>query len=392
MVVCFPSVGLCVGPVQQQSLCDPESRRRRRRRRSSYGENCCDHCSTTTCYLLLRLHRVSACISDCFLACLKAVADGLQQVYGEALYQSYALKRRDIALLLAVGHATSLSLGTFLGASADTIGRKRMCMLYCFLQVLAFFAKQMNNFKVLCFAHVCLGLSAALYFSAFEAWMTTEHEKMGFRHEWLNETFWMMSLGMGIVAIGSGALANFLVEREGVGARAPSFAAAVVSAVCFLIIKSTWVENVGVRHISLSRPISNAFQALQEKSVALLGWAQACFDLAVGIFWLLWIPTLVADGREVQSGLIYTCLMASRMLGSSIAALLQCGPLNTPPGAFLPYIFLVAAGSLFLPAYDYQEIGVLLACFCLFHICVGIIWPSLAHLRNIFLMTGVLLC
>jgi hypothetical protein len=170
---------------------------------------------------------------------------------------------------------------------------------------------------------------------------------MGFRHEWLNETFWMMSLGMGIVAIGSGALANFLVEREGVGARAPSFAAAVVSAVCFLIIKSTWVENVGVRHISLSRPISNAFQALQgkislnmgagfvgspcafrkagrfvpcvrrcscysdigsngfggvlelwacaEKSVALLGWAQACFDLAVGIFWLLWIPTLVVS-------------------------------------------------------------------------------------------------
>ncbi len=53
-----------------------------------------------------------------------------------------------------------------------------MCMLYCFLQVVAFFAKQMNNFKVLCFAHVCLGLSAALYFSAFEAWMTTEHEKV----------------------------------------------------------------------------------------------------------------------------------------------------------------------------------------------------------------------
>jgi FtsH-binding integral membrane protein len=118
---------------------------------------------------------------------------------------------------------------------------------------------------------------------------------MGFRHEWLNETFWMMSLGMGIVAIGSGALANLLVEREGVGARAPSFAAAVVSTVCFLIIKSTWVENVGVRHISLSRPILNAFQALQEKSVALLGWAQACFDLAVAIFWLLWIPTLVVS-------------------------------------------------------------------------------------------------
>jgi hypothetical protein len=171
--------------------------------------------------------------------------------------------------------------------------------------------------------------------------------QMGFRHEWLNETFWMMSLGMGIVAVGSGALANLLVEWEGVGARAPSFAAAVVSTVCFLIIKSTWVENVGVRHISLSRPISNAFQALQgkislnmgagsvgspcafrkagrfvpcvrrcscysdigsnrfggvlelwacaEKSVAFLGWAQASFDLAVAIFWLLWIPTLVVS-------------------------------------------------------------------------------------------------
>ncbi len=58
----------------------------------------------------------------------RAVADGLQQVYGEALYEGYALKRRDIALLLAVGYATSLPLGTFLGASADTmyVGHKSM--------------------------------------------------------------------------------------------------------------------------------------------------------------------------------------------------------------------------------------------------------------------------
>lgn len=47
------------------------------------------------------------------------MADALQIVYSDALYESYGLKRKDIATLLAVAYGSSLSLGTVIAASAD---------------------------------------------------------------------------------------------------------------------------------------------------------------------------------------------------------------------------------------------------------------------------------
>lgn len=32
-----------------------------------------------------------------------------------------------------------------------------------------------------------------------------------------------------------------------------------------------------------------------DKRIALLGWTQACFDLSIAVFWLLWTPTLVVS-------------------------------------------------------------------------------------------------
>jgi hypothetical protein len=54
------------------------------------------------------------------------------------------------------------------------------------------------------------------------------------------------------------------------------------------------------------------------------------------------------------------------------------------PEAYLTTAFVTASFSLAVPAYDYQEIGVLVALFCLFNACVGIISPSLARLRSIY--------
>lgn len=64
-----------------------------------------------------------------------------------------------------------------------------------------------------------------------------------------------------------------------------------------------------------------------------------------------------ADGREVNSGFIFAQLMASMMLGSSIAALFLCGPFYVLPEIYLPYVLGVAGASLILPAYDYQVWG-----------------------------------
>lgn len=51
--------------------------------------------------------------------CILAVADALQIVYSEALYESYGLRRKEIATLFAVGYASSLCFGTFFAAAAD---------------------------------------------------------------------------------------------------------------------------------------------------------------------------------------------------------------------------------------------------------------------------------
>jgi hypothetical protein len=64
------------------------------------------------------------------------------------------------------------------------------------------------------------------------------------------------------------------------------------------------------------------------------------------------------------------------------------------PEEYLMTAFVTASFSLAVLAYDYQEIGVLVALFCLFNACVGIISPSLARLRSIYvsndMRTGLL--
>lgn len=66
----------------------------------------------------------------------------------------------------------------------------------------------------------------------------------------------------------------------------------------------------------------------------------------------LWLNQ--ADGREVHSGLIYTRLIASMILGTTIAAYLLHGPYYLRPESVLSYVLLVGGLSLFLPAWDHQ--------------------------------------
>lgn len=315
---------------------------------------------------------------------LASVADALQMVYSEALYESFGLRRKEIATLFAVGYGSSLSLGTIIAASADYIGRKRACMLYGFFQVLGCLAKQYPDFRVLCFAHVSLGIATSLLYSSFESWMIVEHEKMGFRQEWLSESFWLMAFSNGIVATGSGALANAVANYQGFIGPAPLILATVTALLSILVVKRAFTENVGTSS-NLWRPLEHAIQSLSDKKVLLLGWTQVCFDFSVIIFWFLWTPTLVADGREVHSGVIFTRLMASMMIGTTIAACLLQGPYYLRPEIFLPYVLIVGGLSLFLPAYAHQELRVLLWCFCVFHICVGVALPSLARLRSMYI-------
>ncbi|CAM6109941.1 unnamed protein product [Calypogeia fissa] len=328
-------------------------------------------------------------------------AEGLQGVYGEALYENlHKFEAREIGFLLVTVQASSLIVGTFLGAAADSIGRKKACIIAGLFQFAACCLDGLcNDFYGVWLANVCRGIGISVFPSAFEAWLTSEHERLGFKQDWLSRTFWVMAFGMGVAAVTAGVWANFLVYRLGFGLASPFLSAAAVSFLWIVLLCTGWTENASScsSNVSISTDIPQAYgvwqafvnagHAITDKRVLLLGWTQACFDLSLAIFWLLWTPTMVSDGREIHSGVLYSYFMGSLMLGSVIASIILCGPFPVRPEIFLPWVFLAASLSMVVPGYDYQEIQVLVAAFCVFHICVGIAWPSLARLRNIYILS-----
>ncbi|KAL3689719.1 hypothetical protein R1sor_016028 [Riccia sorocarpa] len=316
---------------------------------------------------------------------LFTLIEGLQTVYREALYQDYGFGRREIGIFVVTVHTVALFFGTILGVAADSIGRRKATIICGLLELVGCSVRYSKDFYLLCFANVCHGLAISLFPTALEAWLISEHERLGFRQEWLCKTLWLMALGTGAAAIGVGAFANLMVDRLGLGLVSPTFVAAAVAGLGIFLVLNGWVENVGTQQHKLSVAMVNAFQALTDRRILLLGWVQATFDVTFAAFQFLWTPTLIADGRDIHSGMIYVYLMASLMLGSAVAALLLCGPYTNRPETFLPLVFIIASLALLVPAYDHQEIWLLVTVFCIYHICVGIAWPSLAYLRIIYI-------
>uniref|UniRef100_A0A2P2JDA9 Molybdate-anion transporter isoform X2 n=1 Tax=Rhizophora mucronata TaxID=61149 RepID=A0A2P2JDA9_RHIMU len=70
------------------------------------------------------------------------------------------------------------------------------------------------------------------------------------------------------------------------------------------------------------------------------------------------------------------------MLGSTVFPWLFSGPSSPRIEDGLAYAFITLGIVLSVAAYDYQEIGLLVSLFCLFHAGIGLIIPSLARLRT----------
>ena len=80
----------------------------------------------------------------CIFAC--HVADWLQGPYIYELYVSYGFSEKEIAELFVGGFGSSFLVGTFVGALADSYGRKFMSIVYCISYSIACFTKLINNY------------------------------------------------------------------------------------------------------------------------------------------------------------------------------------------------------------------------------------------------------
>lgn len=141
-------------------------------------------------------------------------ADWLQGPYVYALYSSYNFSKHDIAVLFVGGFGASMLFGTFIGAAADKMGRKRLCQVYCVLYFLSCVTKHAKDYWVLMLGRVLGGIATSLLFSSFESWMVCEHNARGYGGAALNDTFSLMYFGNSLCAILAGMMAEAAADMR----------------------------------------------------------------------------------------------------------------------------------------------------------------------------------
>lgn len=314
---------------------------------------------------------------------LSSVMEGIGSVLGEYEFEGYGVSRETMALCLAAGAAAALLVGSFLGVLSDIIGPRKACLLFCILHLLTGLMKTVSRHPNMWVTSICLTLASSLFSFCFETWMVTEHEKQGHRQELLYDTFWLMTLYESASFVGSQGITNLLLENLHKGIFSPSALAALLATISILYIRKEWNVSQSTSNTASYRKSFSA-HILNDKRVWMLAWAQASVYFSMSIFWILWAPTIVADGREVRLSLIYPCFLGSRVLGSTAFPWFFGGASSLHSEDSLIVAFVVAGLALLVVAYDYQEIGFLVVVFCIFHACVGFILPSLARLRTLY--------
>ncbi|KAK8517487.1 hypothetical protein V6N12_016337 [Hibiscus sabdariffa] len=313
---------------------------------------------------------------------LASVLEGLWSVYGEFELVYHGISKEDTVTFLLIGFGAALFVGSFLGPVSDLIGRKKVCLVFFMLHLIVGIWRMIASSPSFWIANVCLSLATSIFTFSFEKWAVMEHDKMGHRQEILNETFWLMIFFESASLIGSQVIGNWMVGgnlEKGIGS--PSAAAALLAMVGIICMSR---DHDGTPKTIMFKDYRASFYAyiLGDRRIWLLACAQTCLHFSIAVFWILWAPTLVADGREVYLGLIYPCMLGARMLGSTVFPWLIDASFRTED--CLMYAFVTEALLLSIIAYDYQDIGVLVTQFSLFHACIGLILPSLARLRTMY--------
>ncbi|XP_021714421.1 molybdate-anion transporter-like [Chenopodium quinoa] len=315
---------------------------------------------------------------------LSSVLEGLWLVNGEYEIVNYGLTKQQMIVLLSSGCLASLILGTFLGIFSDALGHKKLCLLFSILHLIMAVWKTLAAHPAIWIVCLCLSLASSIFTFSFESWMVVEHDKQGYRQDALNDTFWLMSFFESTSLILSQVLANWALGHGSMrGFISPSVITVLLASVNLVFTIRGWPESSARGKFKEHRAAFIVF-FFGDKRVWLLGCAQACLHFSAAVFWILWAPTIVADGREVQLGFMYPCFLGARMLGITIFPWTLSGLLSLRVEDCLLYEFIAAGVILAIVAYDYQEIGVFVALFCLFQAVAGLILPTIARLRTMY--------
>mmetsp|Transcript_45752 Transcript_45752/g.99372 ORF Transcript_45752/g.99372 Transcript_45752/m.99372 type:complete len:464 (+) Transcript_45752:49-1440(+) len=323
------------------------------------------------------------------------LADWLQGTHMYTLYMSYNQSNINVSVgtLFFTGFLAAGILGTFTGPLVDKYGRKNACLVYVVLEVIINLLEHVNMMSLLLVGRVLGGISTSLLFSAFEAWMVTEHRKRGFPEEWIGQTFGHGAVWNGVMAIAAGFLAQ--VSADWFGDIGPFQLAIALTILAGALILS-WRENYGGGHDESSSGdsgFSGAWSAVMgNKKLLLVGSVYALFEGAMYTFVFNWVPTLaraLGDWGKMAAvqGLLFSCLMAAISIGGEVY---NFSFRIAPVEVIGVVVFGVAAACMAVPTYcDLYGCGdndatfrLVFVAFLGFEMCVGAFQPCIATHRS----------
>ncbi|CAI9111310.1 OLC1v1011506C1 [Oldenlandia corymbosa var. corymbosa] len=315
---------------------------------------------------------------------ISSVTEGLGLLYGEYEWEYYGVDKQQMLLCLCVGSAASLCIGSFLGAVSDMFGSKKACLMFYILHFIVAIWKCVIGRPSVWVASICLSLASSIFSFSFETWMVAEHTKLGQRQDVLSDMFWLMNFVESASLICSQCLGNWLFRNgSGKNVMAPNYAILVLAIVSIICVAQGAKGSPQTTNFEDYRA-SFWTHVISDKRVWLLSWSQACVNLSIAVFWILWAPTIVGDGREVNLGLLFPCWMGAKMLGSTLFPWMFSGRTSIRIEECLVYVLSSMGLILSVVAYDYQDVKILLILFFIFHACVGLVLPSLARLRSMY--------
>eukprot|EP01036_Dinobryon_divergens_P024862 gene24862-33350_t len=359
---------------------------------------------------------------------LMRLADWLQGPYFYEVYSSKLISGNPVSLdlvskLFLVGFASTGLFGPWIGRFVDSVGRKAGTIAYAVLYSIGALSTRSNILPLLLLGRVAGGLGTSLLFSAPEAWLVGEYQKLNTTSgKWLGETFGWAYAGDSLVAILAGQLAALTAAKE--GPTGPFTLSVLFLSLGSLLAIFNWSENVAPKSTAASsssstssesgsdsgdtpaaaaaennsNSISAAISAMsKDPRILLLGAVQALFEGAMYIFVLQWPPaikaailasplfTQSAGALTVPFGNIFSCFMACCLLGSTLFGALQASGKIKVEMSFAAMLYVAAAAISAATFAGVANLPALIAAFFIFEVCVGMYFPSIGTLRSKYL-------
>ncbi|VUC30563.1 unnamed protein product [Clonostachys rosea] len=310
---------------------------------------------------------------------LAIASDWLQGSFTYSLYRNtHQITETTIASLFITGFLSAGIGAFFAGTFADKFGRKRACLSYCFLYAVSCLLILSPNLRLLFIGRVLSGLGTTTLFTAFEAWMIAECNRLGFGDDdgILNSIFGTMSVLNGFIAIACGLVSQVLVKVAS-SEKAPFMASIFCLVPAAFLISTSWaLTEACLDHV---RP-----------RILTVTFVTTFLEGSMYIMVFSWAGLIISAEEASNNsatppfGIVFASFMSSMTLGSYVFRnMTRNGNHSLQASSHAIQVALSFAASGLLITVMLQRAIFRVLALCLFELALGIYFPAVAYVKGV---------